>query len=165
VPKFVPKPIIALASSSAPKPAAATALSKPTPAKSAGPAVKGGFVFKDPFMKCQPPKELCIVKNLAMKMPNSDNGDVAMDVDSTRWPEETQPVAPTKTTVTEIEVLALAPVPVLLTKPKRTPFFKLHCTTKHIPFLPLGLQVPVQFEQNQPSVARWQNHVRGHYEV
>ncbi|KAG6893433.1 hypothetical protein C0995_000556, partial [Termitomyces sp. Mi166 len=60
--KFVPKPIVMLASpvagpstqpivsSSAPKPAAATALSKPMPAKSAGPAVKGGFASKDPFM-------------------------------------------------------------------------------------------------------------------
>ncbi|KAG6870714.1 hypothetical protein C0995_011217, partial [Termitomyces sp. Mi166 len=60
--KFVPKPIVTLASpvagpstapiasSSAPKPAAAAALSKPVPAKSAGPAVKGGSIFKDPFM-------------------------------------------------------------------------------------------------------------------
>ncbi|KAG6858302.1 hypothetical protein C0995_001065, partial [Termitomyces sp. Mi166 len=60
--KFVPKLIITLASpvagpsiapissSSAPKPVAATALSKPTPAISAGPAVKGGSIFKDPFM-------------------------------------------------------------------------------------------------------------------
>ncbi|KAG6869360.1 hypothetical protein C0995_003869, partial [Termitomyces sp. Mi166 len=60
--KFVPKPIVPLASpvagpstapiasSSAPKPVAATALSKPAPAKSVGPAVKGGSVFKDPFM-------------------------------------------------------------------------------------------------------------------
>ncbi|KAG6902113.1 hypothetical protein C0995_004059 [Termitomyces sp. Mi166 len=59
--KFVPKPIVTLASPvagpsaapivsrSAPKPAAAAALSKPTPAKSAGPAVKGGFASKDPF--------------------------------------------------------------------------------------------------------------------
>ncbi|KAG6870737.1 hypothetical protein C0995_011056, partial [Termitomyces sp. Mi166 len=62
VPKPVSKPIIVLASpvagpstapivlSSAPKPAAAAALSKPASAKSAGPAVKGGLVFKDPFM-------------------------------------------------------------------------------------------------------------------
>ncbi|KAG6870994.1 hypothetical protein C0995_009185 [Termitomyces sp. Mi166 len=60
--KFVPKPIVTLASpvagpstapiasSSAPKPVAAAALSKPAPAKSVGPAVKGGSVFKDPFM-------------------------------------------------------------------------------------------------------------------
>ncbi|KAG6870741.1 hypothetical protein C0995_011038, partial [Termitomyces sp. Mi166 len=60
--KFIPKPIIMLASpvagpstvpiasSSAPKPVAAAALSKPAPAKSVGPAVKGGSVFKDPFM-------------------------------------------------------------------------------------------------------------------
>ncbi|KAG6859492.1 hypothetical protein C0995_007989 [Termitomyces sp. Mi166 len=60
--KFVPKPIVMLASpvagpssapiasSSTPKPVAAAALSKPAPAKSVGPAVKGGSVFKDPFM-------------------------------------------------------------------------------------------------------------------
>ncbi|KAG6870070.1 hypothetical protein C0995_015393, partial [Termitomyces sp. Mi166 len=58
--KFVPKPIVTLASpvagpstvpiasSSAPKLAAA--LSKPVPAKSVGPAVKGGSIFKDSFM-------------------------------------------------------------------------------------------------------------------
>ncbi|KAG6892528.1 hypothetical protein C0995_003304, partial [Termitomyces sp. Mi166 len=39
-----------IASRSAHKPAAAVALSKPVPAKSAGPTVKGGFAFKDPFM-------------------------------------------------------------------------------------------------------------------
>ncbi|KAG6871032.1 hypothetical protein C0995_008910 [Termitomyces sp. Mi166 len=62
-PKPVPKPIIALASpiagpltapivlSSAPESAAAAAaLSMPMPAKSADPAVKEDFVFKDPFM-------------------------------------------------------------------------------------------------------------------
>ncbi|KAG6870312.1 hypothetical protein C0995_013834, partial [Termitomyces sp. Mi166 len=55
VPKPIPKPIIALASpvagpstapivpSSAPKPAAAAALSTPMPVKPAGPAIKGGF--------------------------------------------------------------------------------------------------------------------------
>ncbi|KAG6892524.1 hypothetical protein C0995_003319, partial [Termitomyces sp. Mi166 len=60
--KFIPKPIVMLASpvagpstapiasSSTPKPVAASALSKPTPAKSAGPAVKGGSIFKDPFI-------------------------------------------------------------------------------------------------------------------
>ncbi|KAG6894223.1 hypothetical protein C0995_014812, partial [Termitomyces sp. Mi166 len=60
--KFVPKPIVMLASplagpstapiasSSAPKLVAAAALSKPAPAKSVGPAIKGGSVFKDPFM-------------------------------------------------------------------------------------------------------------------
>ncbi|KAG6859508.1 hypothetical protein C0995_007786 [Termitomyces sp. Mi166 len=96
-PKPVPKPIIALASpiagpstapiasSSAPKPAA---LSTPVPAKSANPAVKGGFVFKDPFMvrrfklagteesgaliinqatEVPATQELCQVKLLAMK--------------------------------------------------------------------------------------------------
>ncbi|KAG6869702.1 hypothetical protein C0995_001137, partial [Termitomyces sp. Mi166 len=62
MPKPVPKPIIVLASpiagpstapivlSSVPKSAAAAALSTPAPAKSADPAIKGGFIFKDPFM-------------------------------------------------------------------------------------------------------------------
>ncbi|KAG6858707.1 hypothetical protein C0995_014620 [Termitomyces sp. Mi166 len=81
-----------------------------------------------------------------------------MNVDSAKQPEETQPVAPTKT-VTEVKA------PVLPTKPQRTPFLKLHCTTEYFPYLPLGLQVPIQFKQNQPSVERWQNQVRGHYEV
>ncbi|KAG6898801.1 hypothetical protein C0995_008322, partial [Termitomyces sp. Mi166 len=62
-PKPVPKPIVALASpvagpstacivlSSVPKPAATVPISKPVPVKSAGkPAVKGSFVFQDPFM-------------------------------------------------------------------------------------------------------------------
>ncbi|KAG6895888.1 hypothetical protein C0995_012110, partial [Termitomyces sp. Mi166 len=92
---------------------------------------------------------------------NSKDSNVAMDVDSTKHPEETQLVVPTKASVTEVKALA----PVLPTKLERTPFFKLHCTAEHVPFLPSGLQVPVQFEQNQPSVARWQNHVCGHYEV
>ncbi|KAG6858498.1 hypothetical protein C0995_016169, partial [Termitomyces sp. Mi166 len=60
--KFIPKPIVTLASpvagpstapiasSSAPKPVTAAALSKPVPAKSVSPAVKEGSVFKDPFM-------------------------------------------------------------------------------------------------------------------
>ncbi|KAG6892728.1 hypothetical protein C0995_002605, partial [Termitomyces sp. Mi166 len=39
-----------IASSSTPKPVAAAALSKPAPAKSVSPAVKGGSIFKDPFM-------------------------------------------------------------------------------------------------------------------
>ncbi|KAG6881071.1 hypothetical protein C0995_003149, partial [Termitomyces sp. Mi166 len=69
---------------------------------------------------------------------DSDNGNVAMDVDSTKHPEETQLVVLTKASVTEVE----APAPVLPTKPKRTPFFKLHCTTEHVPFLLSGLQVP-----------------------
>ncbi|KAG6899054.1 hypothetical protein C0995_007305 [Termitomyces sp. Mi166 len=60
--KFVPKLIVTLASpvagpstapiasSSTSKLVAAAALSKPVPAKSVGPAVKGGSVLKDPFM-------------------------------------------------------------------------------------------------------------------
>ncbi|KAG6896583.1 hypothetical protein C0995_011223 [Termitomyces sp. Mi166 len=186
--KFIPKPIVTLASpvagpstapivsSSAPKPAAAAALSKPTPAKSAGPAVKGGFIFKDPFMVRQfklagIEESGVLIINQATEVPvtqgtlhseefgdedtegdddNSDSGDVAMNVDSARQPEETRPVAPIKT-VTEVKA------PVLLTKPKRTPFFKLHCTAEHFLYLPLGLQAPIQFKQNWPSVEQWQN--------
>ncbi|KAG6894888.1 hypothetical protein C0995_013522, partial [Termitomyces sp. Mi166 len=60
--KFVPKLIVTLASllagpstapiasSSTPKPVAAAALSKPAPAKSVSSAVKGGSIFKDPFI-------------------------------------------------------------------------------------------------------------------
>ncbi|KAG6859724.1 hypothetical protein C0995_004924 [Termitomyces sp. Mi166 len=156
--------------SSVPKPAAATALSKPAPAKSAGPAVKGGFIFKDPFMVRQfklvgteesgaliinQATEVLVTQGTMQSEESSDedtqgddddsnNSDVAMNVDSTKHPEETWPVVLTKTSVTEFE----APAPVLPTKLKRTPFFKLHCTDKHIPFLLLGLQVPIQFEQN-----------------
>ncbi|KAG6859713.1 hypothetical protein C0995_005152, partial [Termitomyces sp. Mi166 len=198
-PKFVPKLIIALASpvagpstvpivsSSTPKPAAAAALSKPMPAKSASSAVKGGFIFKDPFMVRQfklagTEESGALIINQATEVlatqgtlhseessnedaqgddNDSNDGDVAMDVDSAKQPEETQPVVLTKTMVTEVK----APAPALLTKLKRTPFFKLHCTAEHIPFLLLGLQVPVQFEQNRPSAAQWQNCACGHYEV
>ncbi|KAG6858480.1 hypothetical protein C0995_016283, partial [Termitomyces sp. Mi166 len=149
-PKPVSKLIIALASpiagpstapiasSSAPKPAAATALSKPTPAKSAGPAVKGGFIFKDPFMvrrfKLAGTEESgALIINQATEvqatqgtMPSedssdedaqgdnddSDDGDVAMDVDSAKCPEETWPVVLIKT-VSEVKAPAPAPVPVL----------------------------------------------------
>ncbi|KAG6887558.1 hypothetical protein C0995_014337 [Termitomyces sp. Mi166 len=44
--KPISKPIIV----SAPKPAATAPVSKPVPVKSGKPAIKGGFVFKDPFM-------------------------------------------------------------------------------------------------------------------
>ncbi|KAG6898386.1 hypothetical protein C0995_009789, partial [Termitomyces sp. Mi166 len=146
-PKPVPKPIIALASpiagpltvpiasSSAPKPAAAAALSTPAPAKSADPAVKGGFVFKDPFMVRQfklvgTEESRALIINQATEVPatqgtmpseassdedvqgdndNSDNGDVAMDVDSARRPEVIWPVVLIKT-VTEVKAL----VPVLV---------------------------------------------------
>ncbi|KAG6899701.1 hypothetical protein C0995_005154, partial [Termitomyces sp. Mi166 len=152
MPKLVSKPIIALASpvagpstapivsSSAPKPAAAAALSKPTPAKSAGPAVKGGFVFKDPFMVRQfklagMEESRVLIINQVTEVPatqgtlhseesgkedaqgdsdDSDGGDVAMNIDSAKQPEETWPVAPTKTTVTEVKVPALALVPALV---------------------------------------------------
>ncbi|KAG6859173.1 hypothetical protein C0995_010970 [Termitomyces sp. Mi166 len=201
--KFVPKLIVTLASpvagpsaapiasSSAPKPAAAAALSKPAPAKSAGPAVKGGFASKDPFMvrrfKLAGTEESgALIINQATKVPatqgtlrseesgdedaqgnddDSDGSDVAMNVDSAKQPEETWPVAPIKATVTEVKASVPGLAPVLLTKPKRTPFFKLQCTAEHFPYLPSGLQVPIQFEQNRPSVERWQNRARGHYEV
>ncbi|KAG6858460.1 hypothetical protein C0995_016447, partial [Termitomyces sp. Mi166 len=101
--KFVPKLIVMLASpvagpstapiasSSAPKPVTATALSKPAPAKSVGPAVKGGSVSKT---------LLC------------DNNDGAMNVDSAKQPEETQPIAPIKM-VTEVKAPVSAVAPAL----------------------------------------------------
>ncbi|KAG6898613.1 hypothetical protein C0995_009107 [Termitomyces sp. Mi166 len=127
MPKPVPKPIIALASpvagpstvpivpSSAPKPAATAALFKPAPVKSAGPAIKGGFIFKDPFMIRQfklagTEESRALIINQATEVPatqgtmqseessnedgqgdddNSNNGDVAMDIDSAKHPEET----------------------------------------------------------------------------
>ncbi|KAG6899253.1 hypothetical protein C0995_006504 [Termitomyces sp. Mi166 len=95
---------------------------------------------------------------------NSDDDDGATNVDSTKQPEETWPVAPI-TTVTEVKASASAVAPALLTKPQRTPFLKLHCTAEHFPYLLLGLQAPIQFEQNQPSVEQWRNQARGHYEV
>ncbi|KAG6894233.1 hypothetical protein C0995_014804 [Termitomyces sp. Mi166 len=72
---------------------------------------------------------------------DSNGGDVAMNVDSAKQPEETWPVAPIKV-VTEVKA------PALLTKLQRTPFLKLHCTAEHFPYLPSGLQAPIQFEQN-----------------
>ncbi|KAG6884857.1 hypothetical protein C0995_009846 [Termitomyces sp. Mi166 len=175
VSKFVPKLIVTLASPVAgPSTVPIVSSSAPTPAKSAGPAVKGGFIFKDPFIVRQfklvgMEESGALIINQVTEVPviqgtlhseesgnedaegdddNSDSGDVTMNVDSAKQPEETQPVAPTKTTVTEVKVPALALVPVLLTKPKRTPFFKLHCTAEHFLYLPLGLQAPIQFEQN-----------------
>ncbi|KAG6859181.1 hypothetical protein C0995_010926, partial [Termitomyces sp. Mi166 len=194
--KFIPKPIVTLASpvagpstapiasSSAFKPITAAALSKPVPAKSVGPAVKGGSIFKDPFMvrhfKLAGTEESgALIINQATEVPatqetlhsdesgdddDSDNDDGAMNVDSAKQPEETWPVAPIKM-VTEVKAPASAVVPALPTKPQRTPFLKLHCTAEHFPYLPLGLQAPIQFEQNQPSVERWQNRAHGHYEV
>ncbi|KAG6886896.1 hypothetical protein C0995_003529 [Termitomyces sp. Mi166 len=188
--KFVPKPIVTLASPvagpstapivsrSAPKPAAAAALSKPTPAKSASPAVKGGFAFKDPFMvrrfKLAGMEESgALIINQVTEVPatqgtlrseesgnedaqgdddDSDSRDVVMNVDSTTQPEETWPVASVKATVMEVKASAPGLAPALPTKPKRTPFFKLQCTAEHFLYLPLGLQVPIQFEQNWPSV-------------
>ncbi|KAG6887243.1 hypothetical protein C0995_016661 [Termitomyces sp. Mi166 len=143
-PKPVSKPIIALAlpvagpsimpivPSSVLKLAAAAALSKPMPAKSAGPAIKGGFVFKDSFMvrrfKLVGTEEsealiinqvievLAIQGTMQSDDDNSNDSDVAMDVNSAKHPEEIWPVALTKTMVTEVKALA----PVLPTKLKRT---------------------------------------------
>ncbi|KAG6871126.1 hypothetical protein C0995_007924, partial [Termitomyces sp. Mi166 len=143
MPKFVPKPIVTLASpvagpstapivsSSAPKPAAAAALSKPAPAKSAGPAVKGGFVSKDPFMVrrfelASMEESRALIINQATEVPatqgtlhseesgneDAEGDDVAMNVDSAKQPEETRPVAPIKT-VTEVKAPAPALAPVL----------------------------------------------------
>ncbi|KAG6870864.1 hypothetical protein C0995_010096, partial [Termitomyces sp. Mi166 len=192
--KFIPKPIITLASpvagpstmpiasNSAPKPVAAAALSKPAPAKSVGPAVKGGSIFKDPFMvrhfKLAGTEESgVLIINQVTKVlvtqgtlhsdesgdedavgddDDSDDGDDAMNVDSAKQPEETWPVALIKM-VTEVKAPASAVAQVLLTKPQRTPFLKLHCTAEHFPYLPSGLQAPIQFKQNRPSMERWQN--------
>ncbi|KAG6871011.1 hypothetical protein C0995_009052 [Termitomyces sp. Mi166 len=122
MPKPVPKPIIVLASpvagpstvpiasSSVPKSAAAAALSTPMPAKPARPAIKGGFIFKDSFMVTEVPATQGTMpskdssnENMQGDDDNSNNGDVAMDVDSAKCPEETQPVAPMKT-VTEVKM-------------------------------------------------------------
>ncbi|KAG6859151.1 hypothetical protein C0995_011127, partial [Termitomyces sp. Mi166 len=137
-----------IVSSSAPKPAAAAALSKLMPAKSAGPVVKGGFVFKDSFMVRQfksvgMEESRALIINQVTEVlatqgtlhseesgnedtqgdnEDSDGGDVAINVDSTKQPEETRPVAPTKTTVTEVEVPAPALAPVLVAdKTKKEP--------------------------------------------
>ncbi|KAG6901051.1 hypothetical protein C0995_001403 [Termitomyces sp. Mi166 len=205
MPKSVPKPIIALASpvagpstaqivpGSALKPTAAAHVSKPVPVKSAvKPAVKGGSVFKDPFIVRQfklvgTEESSALIINQATEVAagkvtsiatqetlqsedtgdkndndkdsndnedddkggkddddDSDNdNDAAMDssnldvkISKVLHSEETQSMAPTKVTVTD--VVALAPVPP--TKLNKTPFFKLSCISKHVPFLPTGLQ-------------------------
>ncbi|KAG6870523.1 hypothetical protein C0995_012447, partial [Termitomyces sp. Mi166 len=147
--KFIPKPIVTLASpvagpstapiasSSAPKPVTAAALSMPVPAKSVSPAVKGGSVFKDPFMvrrfKLAGTEESgALIINQVTEVPvtqgtlrsdesgnedavgddNSDDDDGAMNVDSAKQPEETWPVAPIKT-VTEVKAPASSVVPAL----------------------------------------------------
>ncbi|KAG6858122.1 hypothetical protein C0995_002446, partial [Termitomyces sp. Mi166 len=114
---------------SAPKPAAAAALSKPKPAKSAGPAVKGGFIFKDPFMATEVlatqgtmHSEESSDKDAQGDDDDSDDGNVAMDVDSIKHPEETWLVVPTKASVTEVE--ALAPV-LVANKTKEDPLLQI----------------------------------------
>ncbi|KAG6898781.1 hypothetical protein C0995_008385 [Termitomyces sp. Mi166 len=173
--KFIPKLIVTLASplagpstapiasSSAPKPVAAAALSKPAPAKSVSPAVKGGSVFKDSFMATEVPATQGTLRSEESgdedaegDNDNSNSGNGAMNVDSTKQPEETWPVALIKT-VTEVKAPASALAPAVPTKPQRTPFLKLHCTTEHFPYLLSGLQAPIQFEQNRPSMEQWQN--------
>ncbi|KAG6893172.1 hypothetical protein C0995_001357 [Termitomyces sp. Mi166 len=95
---------------------------------------------------------------------NSEDDDGTMNVDSAKQPEETWPVASIKM-VTEVKVPALPVAPAVPTNLQRTPFLKLHCTTEHFPYLPSGLQAPIQFKQNWPSVERWRNRACGHYEV
>ncbi|KAG6859054.1 hypothetical protein C0995_011969 [Termitomyces sp. Mi166 len=131
MPKPVPKPIIALdspvagpstapiAPSSAPKPAAATALSTSVPVKPARPAIKGGTeesraliinqATEVPATQETMPSEDSSNEDTQGDNDNSDDGDVAMDVDGAKHPEETQPVALIKT-VTEVKV----PAPVLV---------------------------------------------------
>ncbi|KAG6858699.1 hypothetical protein C0995_014661, partial [Termitomyces sp. Mi166 len=87
---------------------------------------------------------------------DSNDDDGAMNIDSAKQPEETQPVVLIKT-VTEVKAPALAVAQALPTKPQRTPFLKLHCTAEHFLYLLLGLQAPIQFKQNWPSVEQWQN--------
>ncbi|KAG6869654.1 hypothetical protein C0995_001460, partial [Termitomyces sp. Mi166 len=127
-----------IASSSAPKPVAAAALFKRAPAKSIGPAVKGGSIFKDPFMvrhfKLVGTEESgALIINQVTEVlatqgtlrsdesgdkdavgdnDDSDDGDGAMNVDSAKQPEETWPVAPIKT-VTEVKAPASSVVPAL----------------------------------------------------
>ncbi|KAG6871022.1 hypothetical protein C0995_009010 [Termitomyces sp. Mi166 len=156
--KFIPKLIITLASpvagpstapiasSSAPKLVAAAALSKPAPAKSVGPAATEVLVTQGTLRSDESGNEDAVGNN-----DNSDNNNGAINVDSAKQPEETQPVVPIKT-VTEVKAPASAVAPMLLTKPQRTPFLKLHCTAEHFPYLLSGLQAPIQFEQNRPSV-------------
>ncbi|KAG6869420.1 hypothetical protein C0995_003202, partial [Termitomyces sp. Mi166 len=143
----------------------------PAPAKSVGPAVKGGSVFKDPFMVTEVPATQGTLRSdesgnedAVDNDDDSDDDDGAMNVDSAKQPKETWPVALIKT-VTEVKAPASAVAPALPTKLQRTPFLKLHCTAEHFPYLLSGLQVPIQFKQNRPSVERWQNRAHGHYEV
>ncbi|KAG6870914.1 hypothetical protein C0995_009730, partial [Termitomyces sp. Mi166 len=139
-PKPISKPIVALTSpvaglstapivpSSASKPAFAMPISKPAPVKSASkPAIKGGFVSKDSFIKLLRLKKRCKTKILVTDNnkdgnddedgkgddDDSNDDDAAMDIDSSKHLEETQPTAPTKATVTEVEVPVPVPVGLL----------------------------------------------------
>ncbi|KAG6901311.1 hypothetical protein C0995_013822 [Termitomyces sp. Mi166 len=126
--------------SSASKPAITAALSKPAPVKFAGPAIKGDFIFKDPFivrqLKLADTEESgVLIINQATEVAltqetldknkdkdnnddengknnndNSDDDDAAMNIDSAKRPEETWPMAPTKAAVTEVEALVLVPL-------------------------------------------------------
>ncbi|KAG6872060.1 hypothetical protein C0995_013442 [Termitomyces sp. Mi166 len=177
------KPMVLIAGTpnSVPKPTAATPVPQPAPVKSAGkPAVKGGFVIKDPFMATEVAagKVASTVTQETLQSEedtgdenNNDKGsnnneddddyagdndnDAAMDIDSgsldvkiskVLHPEETQQKASTKVMVTDNVVL------MPLTKPNKTPFSKLACTSEHILFLSMELLVPIQFQQNHPSV-------------
>ncbi|KAG6881932.1 hypothetical protein C0995_016633, partial [Termitomyces sp. Mi166 len=126
MPKPVPKPIIALASpvagsstapivpSSVPKPAAAASLSTPMPVKPAGPAIKGVTEVPATQGTLQSGESSDEDSNNNEDSQgdddNSNDDNVTMDIDSAKHPEETQPVAPTKTMVTEVEALVPAPV-------------------------------------------------------
>ncbi|KAG6897172.1 hypothetical protein C0995_010769 [Termitomyces sp. Mi166 len=100
MPKPIPKLIIVR--SSVPKPAATAALSKPAPMKFARPAIKGGFIFKDPFMATKVPVTQETLQDEESSDEdgnddedgkgdddNSDNDDAIMDIDSIKHPEET----------------------------------------------------------------------------
>ncbi|KAG6896398.1 hypothetical protein C0995_011487 [Termitomyces sp. Mi166 len=125
-----------IAPSSASKPAAATPLSNPAPVKSTMSAIKGVRQFKlvgteeSSVLIINQATEVPITQETLQDEEssdkdndedsndnedgkgdddNSDNDIAAMDIDSTKHPEETQPTVPTKA-VTEVK--ALAPVPV-----------------------------------------------------
>ncbi|KAG6859895.1 hypothetical protein C0995_002348, partial [Termitomyces sp. Mi166 len=152
IPKPIPKLIVVLPSliagpstalivpDPASKPAATAPLFSPAPVKSTASAVKGGFIFKDPFMVRQfklvgTEESRVLIINQATEVSatqetlqdeessdkdkdkdsnddedskgdddDSNDDNAAMDIDSTKHPEETWPMVPTKTTVTKVEV-------------------------------------------------------------
>ncbi|KAG6898489.1 hypothetical protein C0995_009479, partial [Termitomyces sp. Mi166 len=130
MPKPMPKPVVALASpvagpstacivlSSAPKPAAATPVSKPAPVKSAGTEESSALIInqatevtagKDTSDKDDSDKDSNENEGSKGNDDDSNNDDATMDIDSGKHPEETQPTAPTKAMVS-VDA-ALAPIP------------------------------------------------------